>query len=67
MIMFMCMYLLFATSFWAALYNFIIGLAKLFRLEAEEHEITWGHYTFASYAHNFDLCVHQFNKERKKD
>ena len=60
------MYLLFVTSFWAALYNFMSGLAKPFRLEAEEHKITWGHYTFVSCAHNFDLYVHQFNflKER---
>ena len=64
--MFMCMYLLFVTTFWAALYNFISGLAKPFRLEAEEHKITWGHYTFASYTHNFDLYVHQFNQQKKK-
>ena len=32
--MFIC--ILFVTSIWAALYNFISGLAKPFRLEEEE-------------------------------
>ena len=39
----MCiMYILFVNSLWAALYNYIIGLAIPFRLEVEELKITWG-------------------------
>ena len=44
--MFMCiyvyMYIVFVTSLWDALYNFINELAKPFRLEAEELKITLG-------------------------